>query len=1576
MAGDFSRSTFDPTRHYSGVLMQQGRVLLDAEWNEQLDIQQQRTTTETRHVIGLCGTPEREDGFLIQQTPHGSDLIISPGHYYVDGLLCTLEGSVINPTLPQGENQKLVLPYLYLDGYNLEEQQWVELRAANSSTPLYAKITNVDTASLTLTVDTDLSSYRNKGPLLLRRSTTFTTQPSYPGPKSATSSPPQSPSGEDLSILSDGTYLVYLVAWDREVNALEDPRIREVALGGPDTTERRQTVWQVRLLPAGAMTSPPQMRHSSPPLHSACCSDFSAWKEHIAPPTGTMNARSVPPSGNQGLCALPPTAGYQRLDNQLYRIEVFQGSSSRAGSKFVWSRDNATLQTTIVKIDNADLYLTSLGKDDYFSFGSGQWVEIVSPESELGDGQRFLAKITSPPDTSGPNPRISLSHQPPAYSDVSKLRLVRWDMTDSVTDQGISMKAGWVDIEAGVQVQFAEGTYRTGDYWLIPARTATGDLEWPPFEVPNSHPVPQPPLGIRRHYCCLATLDVSGGAWNLQDCRKTFPPLTHLCADDICYEGSCDIEGITTVQDAIDKLCQQRDLRFHNKHLHGWGVVCGLKVTCGPDAAGQTRRHVSVSAGYAIDCNGNDVYLSKAPAPLDILSMVAKLPPPPPTSPPAPVFPDGDYSLILDSSVPGNFKLEEYVPKSFLDSILNDTLLLDIYNDCLLTPYKFLKDRFTAPGTATEPAGPGHRLTAAGINLIAPFINADVGSYVFLSGDSKQSVETQYHEDLLLRNFYTELRTLLQSHTYCGMFDNARPFPGTQGSTVKYPYSGLNIATIFGTDCKTRLRVDPTGQRAFAVGVDTAIHVFDLKTQKMAAITQFPDTGASPGDVVVQDVAFSADGTQIYAVASLNNLNTMFALGSLSGTTITWQKQVVIANVVLATLGTLSSATGQVFAIGVGKGLYQFDVQGVFTNPNLNPKLAFNAFEHLSIHDASGMAVATALSKAGAPTFFDEVVLLNLKDVGTLNSYSLPGAQGTIDDDVTIFQAGAEGPVNQDMIRIGVAVKTASVANKQIWILSLNQFRQQAAVTPIDSGETSSVRLAYNQSTSLLMVSMESNFRVMLLEPLKPALLQNVFPAQIQPIGIAPAAQSNLVLVLNYLSRTITAYSADLLQPARQIELQPLVDYRSAVLTAFYDLLGGFLEYLKDCVCEHLLVDCPSCDDDDKLYLGVVSIRDKQVFKICNFAQRKYVKSFPTVGYWLSAIPVFPILGKLVEMFCCAALPDLLAKTSAPQPSKKVAVNPAVGSGAVKKINLDAVRGAITVFKQTSFKGLMQSAITSASPAPKFVTDFLAQKGLSVTPATAAVVQHSELVGAASDTAKTRLQTAGAANVNVVRYDPSALRQNLTAFAAAPPNVGAGDSVTLVVNDDNQVMYYTRSSPEVTALQSQVQAGQQQIKQNSDQLSQITASNDQLKKSLDSVQQTLTSNQPALTAAAALQSRVANLETLTATQQSEVQSSLNQIKLTAASMDQFTTTSQQLKDLIDATNKTIAASQPSLDAAKNLQSQVDALKTQLAAQQTAHDQALAQRDHQITELTNNTKTLQTQLQQLSTKLPGPAGPHG
>ena len=65
MKGDFSRSTFNARKHYSGVRLQQGRVLVDADWNEELDLFLHRVETETIDVIGGCGAPKHAAGFAL-----------------------------------------------------------------------------------------------------------------------------------------------------------------------------------------------------------------------------------------------------------------------------------------------------------------------------------------------------------------------------------------------------------------------------------------------------------------------------------------------------------------------------------------------------------------------------------------------------------------------------------------------------------------------------------------------------------------------------------------------------------------------------------------------------------------------------------------------------------------------------------------------------------------------------------------------------------------------------------------------------------------------------------------------------------------------------------------------------------------------------------------------------------------------------------------------------------------------------------------------------------------------------------------------------------------------------------------------------------------------------------------------------------------------------------------------------------------------------------------------------------------------------------------------------------------------
>src|ERR1051326_678118 len=142
MRGDFSRFTFDPLNHYRSVYMQQGRVQLDADWNEQIDILhhylesylrdllgpdagqretagfeialveeselgEQATRQLPRIIVEENSPPEKKGGSEKDGQPRGQkndrpafDLHIGYGRYYVDGVLYENEHRVLYSAQP------------------------------------------------------------------------------------------------------------------------------------------------------------------------------------------------------------------------------------------------------------------------------------------------------------------------------------------------------------------------------------------------------------------------------------------------------------------------------------------------------------------------------------------------------------------------------------------------------------------------------------------------------------------------------------------------------------------------------------------------------------------------------------------------------------------------------------------------------------------------------------------------------------------------------------------------------------------------------------------------------------------------------------------------------------------------------------------------------------------------------------------------------------------------------------------------------------------------------------------------------------------------------------------------------------------------------------------------------------------------------------------------------------------------------------------------------------------------------------------------------------------------------------
>jgi Family of unknown function (DUF6519) len=89
MSGDYTRFTFDPVKGFSGLLKQQGRVSLDADFNEFEEILDRRSRAEMFDVVGQTVVPETTPhGFEISFTGPGK-LAIGRGRAYVDGILAS-----------------------------------------------------------------------------------------------------------------------------------------------------------------------------------------------------------------------------------------------------------------------------------------------------------------------------------------------------------------------------------------------------------------------------------------------------------------------------------------------------------------------------------------------------------------------------------------------------------------------------------------------------------------------------------------------------------------------------------------------------------------------------------------------------------------------------------------------------------------------------------------------------------------------------------------------------------------------------------------------------------------------------------------------------------------------------------------------------------------------------------------------------------------------------------------------------------------------------------------------------------------------------------------------------------------------------------------------------------------------------------------------------------------------------------------------------------------------------------------------------------------------------------------------
>jgi Family of unknown function (DUF6519) len=449
--------------------MQQGRVQLDADWNEQVAILLHYLETLTKDLIGPYGGPEGNCGFAIvaalDRYPEDSglddyqkaqlkgaikesgDFLIGPGNYYVDGML-----------------------------------------AENSHYVLYSKQLHIPGAGL---------------PIANKKC----------------------------------RHLIYLDVWERHVTHVEDDFISEVALRGADTATRSKVIWQVKsweLRDEFEGADCTKLKRHWPSL-------VSCWQPRHR---GFLRAKAkeTPEVDRLEPSNISPDSRFHGPENQLYRVEIHCGgvvdaTGGKNGPTFKWSRENGCVTFPIVSMEGSIVTLGNLGRDARFGLKVGDWVEIVDDDYVLQNRAEPLLMVEK---VDSNRAQVILKGQPVSTVglDVHKHPLLRrWDQKSGDPKRGgLELRDGaaivrecegdkfWLALEDGIQIQFEladpPNEYRTGDYWLIPARTATGDVEWPHS---MGKPTAMPPRGVEHHYAPLAIVSFKEDLLETKaDCRPKF----------------------------------------------------------------------------------------------------------------------------------------------------------------------------------------------------------------------------------------------------------------------------------------------------------------------------------------------------------------------------------------------------------------------------------------------------------------------------------------------------------------------------------------------------------------------------------------------------------------------------------------------------------------------------------------------------------------------------------------------------------------------------------------------------------------------------------------------------------------------------------------------------------------------------------------------------------------------------------------------------------------------------------------------------------------------------------------------
>ncbi len=549
MPSDRTRASHDLPQRYKAVVMQQGRVILDRDFNAFEEIVDGLIAANALEAIGPCGTPD--DGFAIAIPTSGPsaslgpsasgqdpyDFLISPGTMYVGG-------------------QRVVLP------------------APGPNQPLWSHSVQPDWVD-PLQTDKDASIPPDS----------FSFGGSYSSPMRE---------------------YVYLHVYEQEVSAVEDPDLLDVALGGPDTTQRVRLMWRVHRMAVNA-TDPATALAAAAANFAARGLALDTLKTMRLTQQVQIQVTplSIPTSSSP--CDSVAQGGYLGADNQLIRVQIVNDPVTNT-PQLLWGYDNASFlyraQWTASQVvaqnpqaTTITLKLLESPVDAYHAPQARQVVEVLQTAAILGkepdetapagestivrcvaERTGFVTTVSTPYNNSD-NSVVLNGTLPAGYPQAgdpsgNPLFLRVWQGQQPIVwqvpqpsapnqlSQPISLTDPVTQLPLGIQVTISVpqgGALPVGAFWMIAVRPGTPQLVYPEQYLTDW----QWPDGPRNWVCPLALINWLGqGSFSgpgfsapaaVTDCRNHFANLVELTSRT--WGDQVNVNGVYTLGSPVSSIC-------------------------------------------------------------------------------------------------------------------------------------------------------------------------------------------------------------------------------------------------------------------------------------------------------------------------------------------------------------------------------------------------------------------------------------------------------------------------------------------------------------------------------------------------------------------------------------------------------------------------------------------------------------------------------------------------------------------------------------------------------------------------------------------------------------------------------------------------------------------------------------------------------------------------------------------------------------------------------------------------------------------------------------------------------------